>query len=303
MKRKLIKLAEKTLVLSLPTIYVQEQGLEKGDEVDVTIKDHELVITPGQTTQILRTCELSVKGFSDRVLRWLVSSLHKQGFDEIIVLDYTSQQAAIIDELTKDLFIGFIVKEKTQLRIVVGQVAAVAIEEFDATLRRAFFLLKEQSEKLVEAFFSQDEALLAKQLLYEKDNNKLTNFCERLLNKHLTQKEQGHFYYVIAWNMEKIADSFKYIAQQKLSSLQEPTLQLLKAVHNYVCAYVDVIYKYDVQVLVTLSRTKEDLLSTVHALLQSGTDVLVVHYLGQVILQVADFSASLIALHTTGDVR
>ena len=35
MKRKIIKLAEKTLVVSLPSSWVNAQGLKKGDELQV----------------------------------------------------------------------------------------------------------------------------------------------------------------------------------------------------------------------------------------------------------------------------
>ena len=48
MKRKIIKIADKTLVVSLPTAWVQSQNLDKGGEVDVEVADYKLIITPPQ---------------------------------------------------------------------------------------------------------------------------------------------------------------------------------------------------------------------------------------------------------------
>ena len=46
LKRKIIKLAEKTLVVSLPSSWVESQNIDKGDNVDVSVDDYKLIITP-----------------------------------------------------------------------------------------------------------------------------------------------------------------------------------------------------------------------------------------------------------------
>ncbi len=300
MKRKIIKLAEKTLVVSLPTAWLQTQGLHKGDEVDVSIDDYKLVLTPPQQVLGHQSATLNLKGVTERVLRWQISSLHKQGYDEIIVTNYTDEHYDIIEDLIKNLFVGFIIKDKTALRVVVGQVAAVDSSEFDATLRRAFRQLQAMGEELYTAFKEKDSELLASQLNQEQQNNKLTNFCERLLNKTLKEKEKGHFWYVIAWNLEKLADVYKYIflAYENNPDCSDEVLELLKEVVSYVDDYYKLLYSFSSVKLVELNKEKELLEQKCFAFLKEGKDVLLTHYLHLLILQTTDLSASIIALST-----
>ena len=44
MKRKAIQLANQTLVISMPSKWVKEQGIKKGDEIDVEEKGKRLMI-------------------------------------------------------------------------------------------------------------------------------------------------------------------------------------------------------------------------------------------------------------------
>ena len=184
MKRKIIKLAEKTLVVSLPTAWVNEQGLHKGDELDCDVENNTLVLTPPQQAHTLTT-EINIKGTSERVLRWQISSLHKQGYDEIIISEYDDAQYSVLQDLLTNLFIGFIVKERSKLRIIIGEVTVVDVNEFDAMLRRAFRLMLTAFEDLHDAL--QKQSSLKKLRDVEHNNNKVTNFCERLLNKNLVQ--------------------------------------------------------------------------------------------------------------------
>ncbi len=305
MKRKLIRLAEKTLVISLPNQWVESQGLNKGDEVDISIDDFKLVVHPPQKILPHQETTIDVKDMAERVLRWNISSLHKKGFDEITIINYNSKQEQIIRDLIRDLFIGFIIKEKSSMRIVVGQIAEIDVKEFDTTLRRAFRHLNEMVKELSLAFEKEDSELLKNQIQHEFTNNKLTNFCERLLNKNLKEKSLGHFWYVIAWNLEKIADNFKYIAEsyEGKPKISSESLQLLKEVMIYLEKYSTLLYEFKIETLVDLSKQKKVLEKNILEQMISKDDKfkddkIFLHYLHIVVLQLADFSASMIALKT-----
>jgi len=264
------------------------------------VEDQRLILTPPLARLPHLRTTIDVAQLDERVLRWEISSLHKQGYDEITITHYTEEQIAIIEELVEKLFVGFIIKEQSQLRIVIGQVALVDAKEFDATLRRAFRLLTTMFEDLIAAFEQKDTQVLLKQIDHEKNNNKLTNFCERLLNKTLAQKEQGHFWYVLTWNLEKVADNLKYIAESyaKNITISEAALDVLKKVFSFVTAYYDCIYDFSFEKLVALSKEKRELSNYLLKELQEGVlaDRILLHYLHILVLQMADFSASLIAL-------
>lgn len=307
MNRKIVKLGEQTLVVSLPSAWLKEQGLGKGDEVNVDVDGLKIIITPPLKAAGQKSIHIDIVDVDERSLRWQISSLHKQGFDEIVVANYDEHQYKIIEDLITHLFLGFIVKEKTKLRIVIGQVAVVDASEFDATLRRAFRLLDASLEDLEDAFVNQDVELLQKQLAHEHDNNKLTNFCERLLNKSLTQKEKGHFWYVVVWNLEKIVDNGKYIANNyeefPLPVLSEETKLLLKNLRSYAKYWYECFYEFSFQRLVALSKQKKELeKACLDGLLANPLEErILIHYIHMMVLQLADFSASMIALKYEGE--
>ena len=309
MKRKIIKLAEKTLVVSLPAKWIESQNLSKGDEVEVENLDDKLLLIPPKKSGTEKTSiSIDVKGVSERVLRWEVSSLHKQGWDEIVILNYTPEQQKIVEDLISNLFIGFMIMDRSSIKIVVGEVAAIDVNEFDATLRRAFRLLNTQADELIEAFEKRDSTLLKEQIAHEANNNKLTNFCERLLNKSLTQKDKGHFWYVFAWNLEKVSDNFKYIANyyhDAMIEISPETKVILEDIKKYVEGYYDAIYGFSFEKLTKLSVLKRNLEKQIKQQLiraDLSHEGVLLSYLHMIVLQMADFSASLIALKYDGKV-
>jgi len=306
MKRKIIKLAEKTFVVSLPSSWMTDQNLQKGDEIDLTYLDDKLLLSSLNSTSPMKQTHIDISKLTERILRWEISSLHKMGYDEIIITGYSEEQVKIIEDLINTLFVGFIIKEKTQLKLIIGQIAITDASEFDSALRRAFRQVTNMSEEIYSSFKTKNTTLLLNQINLEHENNKLTNFCQRLLNKTLKEKEHGHFWYVVAWNLEKIADNFKYIAQNykmKIPNLTEKQLEILKKLNSFLQNYYDCFYSFSFDKLIKLSENKKELEKEI--LLELNTAPVdqkrLFHYLHIIILQTTDFSASMIALKQSRD--
>jgi len=199
------------------------------------------------------------------------------------------------------LFIGFIIKEKSQIRLIIGQIASSNASEFDATLRHAFRMMLSSYESLENAFYNQDYTSLSSLKHHEHENNKLTNFCERLLNKSLKEKEKGHFWYVIAWNLEKIVDNFKYISIEyalSIPKIDKETREVMALLGKFIKGYYDCFYNFSFNSLNDLGKERLELKSKMRLLLkQSNVDLVIFHhYLHITMLQTVDFSASMIAL-------
>ncbi|MGM5480074.1 MAG: hypothetical protein ACQESC_01300 [Nanobdellota archaeon] len=306
MKRKIIQLAEKTLVVSLPSDWVKKNNLSKGDYLDCKSHNANLLLIPDTFSSPHSSIKIDISDMSERVLRWQISSFHKQGYNEIEIVSYSKEQYKVIEELVSKLFVGFIIKDKSKLRIVVGQVAEIETSEFDSSLRRAFRLLLTSAKDTLESFKTNNADLLQEQVSAEQNNNKLTNFCERLLNKSLDNKNKGHFWYVIAWNLEKVADNFKYIANHyklAIPSLSKDTVELFESIIEYMEKYYAVFYDFSFEKMVEVSLIKKELekkalslLSSKDSSVLSSDEMVLIHYLDMIVLQMADFSASTIAI-------
>ncbi len=211
MKRKVIQLAGRTMVVSLPCKWVKRCNVKKGDEIEVEERGREILLKT-QAEPEAKRIEFDTRGQNERVIAWILSSLNKKGYDEIELVYDDIETVKKIQEVLKNLFVGFVIINQTKSRCTIKCVAKEVATEFDSTLRRAFLVTLTMGENISEALASNDIKSLEGIKELEKTNNQLTNFCERLLNKigH-PSPEKTCFYYVIAWNLEKICDDYKYV--------------------------------------------------------------------------------------------
>src|SRR3989344_1846924 len=111
MKRKAIQLANQTIVVSLPAKWVRQQGIKKGDEIDLEEKGNQLIVAFKIIDKKEERAEIDVSNWNDRLIRLVLSGLNKKGFDEIVVKYDKSSTAKTLEELIKNLFTGFAIVE------------------------------------------------------------------------------------------------------------------------------------------------------------------------------------------------
>ena len=299
MKRKVIQIADKTLVLSLPNDWVKQWGIKKGDELEVLESGPRLIASTSEFRP-LKKGQVDVSNASERTLRWLLSSLHKKGYDEIEIRSENPLHAVIIDQLLKDLFLGFAIVHRSGATCLIRSLAKELDDQLQVIVRRAFLVTLALADQTLETVKQKKFGLLKDLLELEKTNNQLTNFCERILNKKgLDEPVKTNFLYVIMWNLEKIADDYKYIcehlsAKRKIGSR---AVEFFNRVNKLFRNYYELFYKFDVQKLSSLSDEFKQLSKDIEVELAKGDDAIVLSHLYHVALKTVDFSASTFALH------
>lgn len=303
MKRKLIQMAGKTMVVSLPSNWVKKYGLKKGGEIDLEEQGQRVVISTSKEYGI-ETVKADLRGATERVIRWTLSALHKSGFDEIIVDHDKKETVKLIEELIKDLFIGFTIIEQTKERCILKSISKDQESELDSTLRRAFLVTISMGEETLEAIKKENFKDLKELATKERMNNQLTNFCERILNKRgYKDHKKTSFMYVIAWNLEKICDNYKYICDlfkdTKKIKISKDVLDLYESANKFFKDYYDLFYKFDINRLSNLSMQKKEIEKETRKIMRGKTEIELelVHHLLTIISQTSDFSASTIALN------
>ncbi len=299
MRRKVIQLAEKTLVVSLPAKWVQEWNIKKGDELEFLENGHKITIST-ENEKAPYKCSVNIENTTERALRWLLSSLHKKGYDEIEIHTADQNQEGVIDELLKDLFIGFTLVYRSPTRCVIRAISKDSAEEFETVLRRAFLITLNMGEELIYALKNNKYNQLDKILALEKTNNQLTNFCERSLNKR-GDPLKTTFLYVIVWNLEKIADDYKYICEEIKKGGQElnkELIEILNEVNELFRQYYELFYKFELQKLNKLSEKFKELKSKIKTELTKTKHQIILSHTLHLLLKTADFSSSIYALNT-----
>ncbi|MEK6916252.1 MAG: hypothetical protein AABW92_00770 [Nanoarchaeota archaeon] len=210
MKRKIMKIADTTYVVSLPLKWARKYGVKKGDEMDVEEKNNELIFRI-KGEQALKKGSFEAFKYGPLIKR-AFDAMYKSGYDEIEVSYQTQQEIHEIESALQNEAMTFEVVRQDKNSCIVKSIAEVNDKEFDALLRRTFLILKVMSNDLLTALQNLDfeSIILIKNL--EKTNNKLTHFLRRSLNKvGYKLPDKTNFVYVIVEQLEKIADEFKYL--------------------------------------------------------------------------------------------
>lgn len=303
MKRKVIQLAGKTFVVSLPSKWVKKYGVQKGDELEVKDNSSSIVFSTKKHVDVKKT-SIDITKTNERPLRWLLSSLHKKGYDEIELFYENTNKTPVIQELVKDLFVGFAIVHQSNKRCVLRAISQEKDGEFENILRRAWLVTLSMADSVLEYIENGQQKQLKELIALEKTNNQLTNFCQRTLNKtgHIDHTKTC-FYYVVAWNLEKVCDDYKYICETLSETnvkLSKESAALFKETNKFLRTYYELFYSFDLNKLNELNTSKKSLIAKAQKLisLKKGPEAATVNYLMGALLKTADFSSSTIALHT-----
>jgi phosphate uptake regulator len=303
MIRKVIQLAAKTLVVSLPSKWVKKQGMHKGDEVEVSEHLRGLLIS-GRGEAGASKISVDLSGLDERVVKWVVSALHKKGYDEIELFYDNPAIAKVIHDRVKNLMLGFTVASQSEKRCVLKSVSKEIEAEFDLSLRRAWLVSLELANNSLKIIESQHLSGLAELTELESSNNQLTNFCERILNKsEYREPDKTHFIYAVVWNLEKVCDDYKYIcdylAKEETVSIGNDVLEVYKKANLLFKGYYELFYDFELKKLNELNKVRNSLNAEIKNLLatKGKRELIVVSYLSSLTAKLADFSASMIALN------
>lgn len=291
-------------MVSLPQSWIKKHHVKKGDEVDIEEREKHLRIEPPYMSHhVSSETTIDISSLHERVIRWFISSLHKLGYDIIKVRYATKEQRELLQELTRDLLLGFIISDETEHSCTLRSISTDLDEELEPVLRRAFLVTLALADESLQAFHAGPGVDFQKLLELEKNNNQLTNFCERILNKKTVLREQARmFLYVIAWNLEKIADDYKYICQAAMhapKALSTDVLAVYGLVNEQLRDYYALFYKFSLEGFAPLVQRKEEIATKIKSarLKNTGMDLEILRHLHDLSVKLSDFSSSMIPFH------
>ncbi len=301
MKRRIIRLGKTAFTVTLPKKWLNSMNLLDKSEIDCEIRGNEIVFSADKESVSLVT-SIDITPLSERAIRWLMSGLHKGGYDEIEIIYKNKHQLDIINELLKDLMMGFTILEQTERRIRIKIITKDTPEEFFPVLRRAFLVALSLADTGLSLIRDQKLDELKELIYLEKTNNQLTNYCQRIIHKGIfPENDNPYFLYVVIWNLEKIADDYKYIAQDltgKSVKIKKEVIDLFEKVNHHFRAYYELFYDYDEKKLSELSERRKELQNVIKQLLETtkDEDTLIISYLYTILMKCEDFSASMFML-------
>ncbi len=302
MKRRVIQLAGKTHVISLPSKWVRNFNVKKGDELEIEELGNHILIKQEKSETKIRRISFNVDNFNDKTFGYIMSSLHKGGYDEITLVYEKPKHNEAIQKLIQNLLLGFIVIEQTSKKIVLKNIATEIESEFNPALRRAFLVTISLANSSLEMLELKQYSNLQSLISLEKSNNQLTSFCLRLMNKGFYKDyNKKLFLTTIIWNIEKIGDEYKTICKkmsENKNNINKEIFKIYKEVNNYFNCYYEIIYKFSQEKANELIEKKEDIIDNIQDIKpQNKQEIQLLNSLYSITLKSYDMSSSVFGLH------
>ncbi len=209
MRRKLIKIGNSTLLLSVPREWVISNNLSKGDEVEISPDQDKLTIWCD--SRIMKEkLSMDFTDFKD-VLARLIYAIYRSGVDQV---QLRSKDPVLIDSIKSIIWkeaVGFEIMDQGDNSCTIVNVSGKT-DDFQNMLRRLFLITLTMGQES-QACLRKNSGI--QNVLYlEQENNRLATILIRSLNKYgsFGFKKLGPVYYIIQ-ELERIGDQYKFMSQ------------------------------------------------------------------------------------------
>jgi len=245
-RRKVIQIAGSTQLVSLPREWAKKRGIKKGDELDIEEKNNSLIIS----TEIVKEPKKIVIHNSKygRFHRNYLSAAYKLGYDEIDIRFDDKKTMDMIHERVPSC-IGLEIVNQGQDFCQIKAISEVAYKEFEQVLRKLFLLMKTMQDNSLAILEEQKVERLEELLILEVTNNKLTDFCKRVLNtRGYTRNDKVFAVYLLVTELERIADVYKHLFRfliGKKIKIRDKTIRYYGEINEMFSQFYELYYKYD----------------------------------------------------------
>lgn len=204
MKRKVNLVGQNTLTVSLPSKWVEKNGIKKGDEVE--IEDNGKEVTIGlRNTKITRELTFKIEN-PEQLMNRTMYGPYLRGYSSITYYyDNPVVYSRLLGSVKKML--GFEIIEQTQQKCKIAEVTEGSNQNFSKLMLRLFFILKSYT-LAVQRFLQKPTKDYNEFTELELECDKISLYCRRLINinyLHGPIYDSTAFYYTLC-AAEQIGD-------------------------------------------------------------------------------------------------
>ena len=248
MRRKVIQLAGKTLVVSLPSKWAKKCGVKKGGEMDVQEEEKRLILTVD--SKLKKSPKLLDAKGMEVVLGRVIGGMYKAGYDDIEITYDSPEQYAIISKTLSKTCSGYEIIKHDRRTLKIKNIAELHEEDFDNIMRRLFLTLLSSADDALQYISEGNLNGLEEIELRDVMINKYSDLCRRLLNlksRETTTKTTTHYY--ICEELEKVGDGYKdlasFIINNKIKKVDKPTISLLAELNRLLRLFYELFYQFN----------------------------------------------------------
>jgi phosphate uptake regulator len=130
MKRRLVKQGAATMMISLPTKWIKENNLGKGDEVDVNEFEKDLIISK-EFRNAKKETEITITSPLVTAVRIMITNAYRADYHKVKVNYKDKKVYSIIKELVDEQLLGYEIIKKEENYCVIENIASLSETQFD----------------------------------------------------------------------------------------------------------------------------------------------------------------------------
>lgn len=297
MKRSVIQLAGKTHVISLPSKWVKKYNIKKGDELEISEENENIIISKEKAkTELKKDIDVSNYGL---MARRVVGALYKKGYDEVKFFYEEPKIGEILQKEIDSGLIGFEIISHGKNHCIVRMVASQENENFDSLFRRIFFVLISEGKDGIDFLLPLDKENLKGIISRDKTINKLADYCRRVINK--SKDENSTYIYHIIEELEKIGDvyrdMFKFVLENDVK-LNKAIIEEIKNVNSYFELLHNLYYNYSPKDVSNFYNERVKLINNIKKIMNKANEdeTVVLMHLSSIVQRVYDLNGVILQI-------
>jgi phosphate uptake regulator len=302
MKRKLIQHGLSSLTVSLPSKWIKENNLKKGNEIDLTINNNNNINISTEKHYEHKKISIDVSR-AQAMIRKLIGAAFKSGYDEIEIKFESFEELKLIQEVMREQFTGFEVINQSKNFIIIKNVNQTNFEEFNNVLRRLFFVLNQIATETYEASEKNDFNWLKNITLLKIESDKYADYCRRAINVGFDSefKKLSPLYTIIE-QLEKTVDRYKdlceYSSTYKIKNNVE-IINALKELSEFQKQFQEIFYKFETKKMSDFTKKKELVQTKINNLYNTSSkkDIKLISLLDRILNLIYDLNGPMMAVY------
>jgi phosphate uptake regulator len=265
MRRKVMKVANSSALISLPYRWIKEYNIKKGEELEVIEQGNSIIISTEKTIS-MQEVEIDLTNLDRTTIMYVIRSVYRLGYDTVRLVfkrpttlyqrkgKEISINSIIHSEVNR--LVGFEIMQESNGLCVVKDIQEVSGKDFDQVVRRVFLIMIDMMGEFISGAKDYDSNLLQS---IENRHDTITKFishCLRILSKK--EKCVNNKYHIIA-TLDRITDIYKYSARDILESekiFSKEAIIILEKVKEGFLFFYDLFYNYNNDTVLKINENR-----------------------------------------------
>jgi len=265
MIRKVIQQGPNTLGVSLPSKWIKEHGIKKGDDINIDQLESDLIIGsknhPISETKIhIPTQDIPLdkeKNPNRYIVRAIIINALRKGHDKIRVTFDSPKSLKAINSCVDEV-LGYDITEQSSNYCIIENIVELKDNDFHKQLTKFRHVIINFSDLIQENIINNKKNLEEINSTFISVEKNYNTFCSFLLNKLQSKTKEKLFLFNSIEHLYQATRNMFYAAKLNIP-LSKSGTKYAKDVFNYVNQVIDFIAKKDLTKILDLNLLKNKL--------------------------------------------